>query len=272
MSNILIRRQDGARAQATRTSTIARQWSGDNRAFTLIELLITIGIIGVLIGILSPAIRGALAAAGRTGSLSNLRQLGITVEAFTQSNKGRYLVTAPGHSYPVSLNGDMGFGPGNRWQSLYAWPGALAEFAPLRAYFEILFSPGSPKLRKFKLNAFGPYTSYWYANSFVAQPALWTPGVTPTASMLVVTRVDQVEFTANKVLFWDVERAYDKRWLREHANVDDAPTPMLFADAHADVKKPADAADAQPNPLNSRAGDASMRLSNTLRGVRGRDY
>jgi prepilin-type N-terminal cleavage/methylation domain-containing protein len=59
------------------------------RAFTLVELLVVIGIIALLIAILLPVVRKARESANVTACASNLRQVGIAILSYANDNKGR---------------------------------------------------------------------------------------------------------------------------------------------------------------------------------------
>ena len=89
--------------------------------FTLVELLVVIGIIAVLIGILLPSLNKAREQARGTYCLGNLRQLGIGMQLYRQYNKDYY---------PPRW-ATYGMGNGIVAESVYFWAGQAPD--PLTA-------------------------------------------------------------------------------------------------------------------------------------------
>ena len=73
-----------------------------NRAFTLVELLVVIGIIAVLISLLLPALNGARKQADRVKCLAALQQLGQGFFQYAHDNKQMFPMSR--HQYPSPTN------------------------------------------------------------------------------------------------------------------------------------------------------------------------
>jgi prepilin-type N-terminal cleavage/methylation domain-containing protein/prepilin-type processing-associated H-X9-DG protein len=91
-------------------------------AFTLVELLIVVGIIAVLIALLLPVLNKARNAANSIACQSNLRQLGIGVSLYIQDNNG--LLPYSDVAIPdATVTGKVFNG-----SRLVSWPEAIARY------------------------------------------------------------------------------------------------------------------------------------------------
>ena len=96
-------------------------------AFTLVELLVVIAIIGVLVALLLPAVQAAREAARRTSCSSNLRQVGLALQNYHDTNQ----------AFPIGVSNDIP-GAGNGADGNWTWPARILPFVEQTAIYQTI--------------------------------------------------------------------------------------------------------------------------------------
>ena len=83
-----------------------------NKAFTLVELLVVISILGLLVGLAVPAIQSARNKADDAGCQSNLRQIFLATQPAAMDNGGCFVALKV---FPWDPNGKLNYKAGEGW-------------------------------------------------------------------------------------------------------------------------------------------------------------
>lgn len=144
-----------------------------SRGFSLIELLVVIGVIAVLAALLLPALVSAKQAAQKAACLANLRQIGLAIHAYADDHEGYipYGPKAPPFTSPSSFYPSTG-APTSLLSLQNGAPVALGLLLEpyLAAEPKVLFCPGSdqPVDTEAELSKVGRYQaqgSYYYRHA-----------------------------------------------------------------------------------------------------------
>ena len=230
----------------------------------------SIGIIGILIALTVPALRGARTRGSETVVLSNLRGIASTFSLYNATYDERYpwvpQWTALYTSHPPQDGPYMK--TDSYWVLTYAWATVFHDIAPWdEHYLAWLDPPGRhgkyPWFVEGKISINWP--SYVYCRSFQARPIVWASGgPLPPEGNFAPTRVSEVRFPSSKALMFDRDLSYLHREPRET----DA-RGVLAADGSASMRFNRDA---KP-PTQNRLDESEPTIYyDTPDGVLGRDF
>ncbi len=266
----------GADVVSAPAVTIRKNRTNRSDGFSLIDLMVALGVIAVLFGISLPALMNARDQSRELVCLSNLRGVGLSIGHYADEHKGQYpFIGLGGTSLPTTRDGRGFIRYPDPWSLELGWTVMLFNSSPWEEHFASWLCPGAQRdPDKPWLPGDGRLpnghgipsfmSSYNYSHSFVASPEVWSGSATADPALLRPVRVSEVKHPANKVMFWDNEMAHLSN--RSPARLD--LRPMLFADGHAATMSLVAASAPVLNPFTGQA----RRLVDTRDGVDGRDY
>lgn len=235
-------------------------------AFTLIELIVCVGLLALLIGLLLPSLAAARSTARMTQSTAQLYQVLLVVQQYRVDSRGVSPFADPEVPLELSPRDSMSMTLGSVFRLASKWPLLMVGRLSNEELERLITSPGAARIST-QLTL----SSYAYSNSFVADPRLWRANGVPALTMIRATNEHEVRWPAEKVHFWDQERAWERVRATGLADLKDRLAPVGYFDGHCGQAAPSASVGTVINPLNLDESTRSTPWHNTADGVRGQD-
>ncbi|HWB19926.1 MAG TPA: DUF1559 domain-containing protein [Phycisphaerales bacterium] len=194
-------------------------------AFTLVELLVCIGVMALLLGLLLPSLKGAAGAGRATQCKNNLRQLGIAAANYT----------ALYNAFPCAIRFDNSNGQFKQiaWDWVTTLSGQVISPGPL---WEFSNNPGEvmqcPDFHGSSTSAGDPYTGYNYNTTYLGGeasfPAVGWSSVRRGVPLAACRR------TSTCVMFGEGGwKSGANKFMRAPGNSENLPLNLLYAGGQA---------------------------------------
>ena len=121
-----------------------RNYSDFRTGFTLVELLVVIAIIGILIGLLLPAVQSVREAARRMQCSNNIKQLALGVMNAESTKKGFMI------GMYTFQGDDMSVRSGSHWRNDHCWYSQMGPYIEQQAWYDKMDFDVSFSLEKHK--------------------------------------------------------------------------------------------------------------------------